>query len=252
MAYLLYRYVFHNDEKSAQFGAKSNLFTLTESQITTLELHFPYYGSLSDGDKEIFRKRLAYFMAHKRFVAHDGLDLFDAMKALVCAEAIKITFGLNKFILPHFKLIRIYPSEYYSAITQQYHKGEVDLRGAIVLAWNSFEEGIIDRTDGVNVAIHEFAHALYFENFIKNKHYLFIDPALLALWNELAEREIPNMVANENHFIRAYGGTNLNEFFAVSTEHFFEQPVAFEARHPDLYYLLTKIYNQNPAARTRL
>lgn len=190
--------------------------------------------------------RLAYFMASKKFFAYDGLELFGAMKALLCAEAIKITFGLKKFVLPHFRFIRVFPKEYYSRITKNYHKGEVDLRGSVTIAWSSFEEGIIDRYDGVNVAIHEFAHAVYFENFIKNKHYLFINPRLLNEWNRLAEKEMPLMKLNPNHFIRAYGSTNENEFFAVSTEHFFEQPREFRAEHQELYDLMAKIYNQDP------
>ncbi|MGB0430843.1 MAG: zinc-dependent peptidase, partial [Bacteroidia bacterium] len=128
---------------------------------------------------------------------------------------------------------------------------EVDLRGSISLAWTSFKEGIIDQEDGVNVAIHEFAHAIYFENFIKNKHYLFINPKLLQEWNKLAELEIPKMKLNPNHFIRHYGSTNLHEFFAVSTEHFFEQPIQFKNEHAELYYLMAKIYNQDPAKQLR-
>lgn len=201
---------------------------------------------LNDDAKAEFRKRLAYFMSNKKFIAYDGLELFGAMKALLCAEAIKLTFGLKKFVLPHFRFIRIFPKEYYSRITKNYHKGEVDLRGSITIAWSSFEEGIIDRYDGVNVAIHEFAHAVYFENFIKNKHYLFINPRLLNEWNRLAEKEMPLMKLNPNHFIRAYGSTNENEFFAVSTEHFFEQPKEFRAEHQELYDLMVKIYNQDP------
>lgn len=225
---------------------------LTVSQRETLSLHCPYYIELDEEDKREFERRLAYFMASKHFIAHHGLDLFDAMKALICAEAIKITFGLDKFVLPHFRVINIYPQEYYSKITGAHHKGDINLRGAISLAWTSIKEGIVDPFDGVNVAIHEFAHAVYFENFIKNEHYLFIDARLLQEWNKLAEKEMPNVRGNDDHFIRRYGSTNKDEFFAVSTEHFFEQPLQFKEEHPELFELLVKIYNQNPTERVRI
>lgn len=240
-----------DEDKGSEIATMRGDLELTYDQVQTLELHFPFYLTLNDEEKELFRKRLAYFIKRKRFIAYEGLDLFDSMKALICAEAIRITFGLKHFLLPHFRVVRIFPKEYYSSITENYHKGEVNLKGAITFAWSSFEEGIIVPDDGVNVAIHEFAHAVYFENFIKNRAYLFIDPELLAKWNELARIEMPEMERDESHFIRAYGSTNLDEFFAVSTEHFFEQPVAFEKEHPDLYLLLTKIYNQDPATRLK-
>lgn len=238
------------DERAYKVTEQRSL-ELLPIQIEALESHFPFYHTLSATEQVRFRKRLAYFMRRKRFVAYEGLDLFDSMKALICAEAIRITFGLKYFLLPHFKVIRVFPKEYYSEITQKYHKGEVNIKGAITFAWSSFAEGIVLPNDGVNVAIHEFAHAVYFENFIKNREYLFIDPELLRIWNEFAKLEMPQMKRDESHFIRAYGSTNIDEFFAVSTEHFFEQPEDFEREHDDLYLLLTKIYNQDPAKRLR-
>ena len=234
VVFLIYRYVLHDEDNSARYDTKRRSFELSDTEVQALELHFPFYQQLDNDEQGIFKNRLAYFLRHKRFVAHEGLDLFDAMKTLIAAEAIRITFGLKYFILPHFKVIRVFPQEYYSHVTKKYHKGEIDLRGSIALAWTSFQEGIIEPNDGLNVALHEFAHAVYHENFIRNKHYLFINPVLLREWNSLADLEMPEMKRNDDHFIRAYGSTNRDEFFAVSTEHFFEQPLEFESEHPEL------------------
>ena len=236
-----------NKDKAAVYGARRKKFELSADQIKTLELHFPYYVGLSEENKKIFRKRLAFFMAHKRFVGMHNLDLFDSMKALICAELIKITFGLKYFFLPHFKVIVIYPAEYYSNVSRGYHKGEVNLKGSITLAWTSFKEGIADRKDSLNVAIHEFSHAVYFENFIKNRNYLFINPVLINKMKELGAIEMERIRHNPNHFIRSYGATNFQEFFAVSTEAFFEQPNVFRQQLPELYKLMTLIYNQDPS-----
>src|SRR2546427_307586 len=43
-----------------------------------------------------------------------------------------------------------------------------------------------------------------------------------------------------------YGATNPAEFFAVSTEAFFERPHALRARHPKLYAELQKYFQQDP------
>ena len=43
-----------------------------------------------------------------------------------------------------------------------------------------------------------------------------------------------------------YGGTNPAEFFAVSTEAFFERPFALQARRPELFEELQRYYNVDP------
>jgi Mlc titration factor MtfA (ptsG expression regulator) len=43
-----------------------------------------------------------------------------------------------------------------------------------------------------------------------------------------------------------YGATNPAEFFAVSTEAFFERPYALRARHPKLYAELQSYFRQDP------
>ncbi|HPV51515.1 MAG TPA: M90 family metallopeptidase, partial [Smithella sp.] len=52
-------------------------------------------------------------------------------------------------------------------------------------------------------------------------------------------------------FLDAYGATNEAEFFAVATEHFFEQPLIMEKNAPELYRRLREYYGQDPASRFR-
>jgi Mlc titration factor MtfA (ptsG expression regulator) len=44
-----------------------------------------------------------------------------------------------------------------------------------------------------------------------------------------------------------YGATSPAEFFAVSTEAFFERPCALRAHHPKLYAELRGYFRQDPA-----
>ena len=48
-----------------------------------------------------------------------------------------------------------------------------------------------------------------------------------------------------------YGATNPAEFFAVTTEAFFDVPVALEQNEPDLYAVMRDYFRQNPATRFR-
>ncbi|MCB9336447.1 MAG: zinc-dependent peptidase, partial [Flavobacteriales bacterium] len=44
----------------------------------------------------------------------------------------------------------------------------------------------------------------------------------------------------------AYAATNMEEFFAVSVEHFFEAPDEFKVSLPDLYTQLSIMLNLDP------
>jgi Mlc titration factor MtfA (ptsG expression regulator) len=44
-----------------------------------------------------------------------------------------------------------------------------------------------------------------------------------------------------------YGAGSPEEFFAVVTECFFENPQPFKARHPELYAALSGFFHQDPA-----
>ncbi|MCH2149930.1 MAG: zinc-dependent peptidase, partial [Phycisphaerales bacterium] len=46
--------------------------------------------------------------------------------------------------------------------------------------------------------------------------------------------------------IRPYGVTNVAEFFAVTTETFFDAPVALHAQRPELYEAFRGFYGVDP------
>lgn len=175
------------------------------------------------------------------------------MRVLISATAIQLTFGLPQIYLTHFDKILIYPDSYYSRITWKYHVGEVNPRmGMIILSWKSFVDGYADLTDSLNVGIHEMAHAIHFENRIRNEEFDFLDTQGLRELEKITARELPRIRNGEVHFFRSYAGTNEHEFFAVALEYFFEKPVEFKKSIPDLYGTLSRLLNQDPIALYRL
>jgi MtfA peptidase len=52
----------------------------------------------------------------------------------------------------------------------------------------------------------------------------------------------------EATFIDEYGATDEAEFFAVVTEHFFDQPRELREAEPELYEVFSAFYRQDPAA----
>lgn len=221
---------------------------LNEQERKTLNDYILFYRQLPLSKKTEFEKRVWHFREEKVFETRYGLPLRNEMTLLIAATAVQLTFGFKNYLLPHFAQIIIYPEAYFSIISKRYHKGEVNLQGVIVISWKDFLEGIKHPNDAFHVGIHEFAHAVYFENFIENLEYLFIDrPTLNKFFNE-ASGEMKRMRENLPGYIRDYAGTNKQEFFAVTTEYFFEQPIKFREKLPALYAAMCKVYNQDTGA----
>ncbi|UII34267.1 zinc-dependent peptidase [Fulvivirga ulvae] len=218
-----------------------------------LQKYSAYYNVLPLADKQKFQKRVLRFIHSKRFISRGFSKVTDEMKVLISAAATQLTFGLPQIYLTHFDKILIYPDTYYSTINKMYHVGEVNPRmGAIILSWKSFVDGYADPTDSFNVGIHEMAHAIHFENRIRNSEFDFLDAESLYVFGKIAASEISRLRRGEPHFFRSYAGTNEHEFFAVALEYFFEKPVEFRGSLPLLYKTLSTLLNQDPAELYKL
>ncbi len=204
--------------------------------------NFVLYKMLGEKGRKRFEKRVCRFIKMKDFKAGNNIsEITDKMRVMVAASAIQITYGYPKVYFNHFHTIILFAEEYYSTITGQYHEGEVNAGGAIVLSWKNFMSGFSNLTDGRNLALHEMAHALRLTNIVDNDEYDFIDKDTMLLFEKIALTEIQKIDNNENSFFRSYGAANLQEFFSVAVESFFEQPGEFQSYNPELYVLMSRI-----------
>jgi len=209
--------------------------------------NFPYYQRLSAQHKKRFEARVQAFIDYKQFIPRNLPAVTAEMKVLIAATAVQITYGLPHIVLQHFSKILIYPDDYYSSINETYHRGEVNPRfGIIVLSWRSFIEGYLNPNDGINLGLHEMAHALHFENAIFNGEANFLEQEVLTLWNQLAQTEINDMIEGRSKFFRAYAASNVWEFFAVAKETFFERTQVMKQAKPELFYCLIRLLKQDP------
>lgn len=227
------------------------LLPVPASYSLILEKYFLFYRGLNDAEKKIFEQRVHQFILRKQFIPRQIDEVTLEAKVLIAACAIQLTFGLKGIYLAHFKKILIYPNDYYSSITKRFHKGEVNPRfGIIVLSWQSFVDGYIHGNDSRNLGLHEMAHALRLENIIRNEEYQFFDDDLLERFDAIAHRIcFPRTPEEQSNFLRAYACTNEHEFFSVAVENFFEQPVLFKSELPELYLILARLLNQDPASK---
>ena len=85
------------------------------------------------------------------------------VKTLIAGSAVQLTFGLSKYVLSLYHTIRIYPRVYYSKIINKRLKGGTSRNGTMSFSWEDFLDGYADDHDGINLGLHEMAHALKFD-----------------------------------------------------------------------------------------
>ncbi|PRY86725.1 zinc-dependent peptidase [Mongoliibacter ruber] len=230
---------------------RSKIQKLSKGDTNILENLFPYYKNLNQEHRKDFVSRLEWFIAEKEFVPRGDLKtVTPEMKLLISATAIMVTFGFKGVFLRHFRKILIYPNSYYSSINQQYHYGEVNPKlGMIVLSWEKFVEGFMHSQSGVNLGIHEMAHAMKLENQIHyNRESNFFNPHRWEVYAKEAKQEQNKILKGESDIFRASAGKNMHEFFAVALEVFFEKPLEFSTYNPKLYKSLVYLLKQDPLA----
>jgi len=222
---------------------------LSQQDILFLADNFPNYAALAITHKAKFNQRLEVILTIKEFIPRGELRTISReMKLLISAIIVMITFGWSNVRLAHFRRILVYPDSYYSTISKKYHRGEVNpTHGIIVISCSGLLEGLKNDSDGINLGIHEVAHALKLENQIySNNEFEFFDTKIYTEFQNLANREIAKINTRAPTIFRLSGGFNDHEFFAVALEVFFERPTVFFEYNPHLYGILVQLLQQDP------
>lgn len=223
-----------------------------EEHHSFLQKYFRYYRLLPESEQSEFLRRVEQFRRFRDFHGRKGLKVDVTTEVFVSAFAIQLTFGLEQFMLPHFKTIVIYPDSFMVGHRVNRHiprKGEVHQAGAVALSLKHLIEGEKAPYDGYNLGIHEFAHAMFIENTVWNREFHFFKPAQINRWRSRAHKALLEMRKGVPSLLRSYASSNSMEFFAVAAESFFERPVAFKDQLPELYDMKTELLQQDPASR---
>jgi Mlc titration factor MtfA (ptsG expression regulator) len=215
-------------------------------QRAFLEKYFTFYARLDTRQRARFERIVMAFLGEKRWTGI-GIQVGDEIKMMISASAAQLLFGLPDLTLMHFEHILVYDDAYRSRRSGRRHQGEVNPHAGIIrLSWAHYLQGYGDPYDAHNVALHELAHALWFEDVVPNADDDFFDPQELERWKSLAGPCITDIRAGRPVLFRSYAGTNEAEFFAVAVEYFFEQAEAFHHQHPELYATLVALLRQDP------
>lgn len=210
-----------------------------------LEEKFVFYRNLPDEMKKAFLQRLDIFIRTHKFKPAQMPEVTLEMKTMISATAIQLSFGLRDFLARGIRGFVVYPSIYYLEQARSHAKGHYSKNGVVYLAYNHFEKGHADSEDGVNLGIHEMAHALH-HLYERSMGYWFFFNDLVREWfKDAAEGKHIQRPGEVDGFLRKYAATNVQEFFAVCVENYFERPAELHERLPDIYKHLCFILNQN-------
>lgn len=213
---------------------------------SVLEREFSFYRNLPLAKRKYFRHRVQSFMENYQFVGREGLAVTEEMKVKIAATSVMLTFGMRNYLSDLFETILIYPDIFLSPSSDEYHKGEFNpAAGVVVFSWKHFIEGIEYDNDNLNLGLHEFAHVLHLDSLKRRRI-----GSSSVIYTDMFDKIMEYIAKPQNReklmkaeYFRLYAYTNQYEFIAVILEYFFETPMVFRQKLPELYFMVEKMIN---------
>ncbi len=219
-----------------------------------LEQHVSFYRALESENKLKFEQRCTGFLLTTRIEGGVGVEVEDLDRLLVAASAVIPVWGFVDWPYLSVAAVILLPGTF----NDQFVCGQPDSRisgmvghgpmsGKMALSQPHLRLGFANDKDKQNVGIHEFVHILDmadgdcdgFPERVREFQYC-------APWFEFVRHKVAEVERGKTN-INQYGATNSAEFFAVTSEYFFERPAMLKKKHPQLYQYLSEFYQQNLA-----
>jgi Mlc titration factor MtfA (ptsG expression regulator) len=225
-----------------------------------VEKNVPLYTRLPDSLMQQLHSLVHVFLAEKTFEGCGGLEITDEIRVTIAAQASMLLLNRKATHFPKLHTIYVYPHTYVAkqvssggtveVVGRSARLGESWQNGPVVLSWDSVIGGTMNVTDGRNVVLHEFSHRLDQEDGVADGAPILERRSSYVTWARVLSREYLNLQKKKKRHrrsvMRKYGATNPAEFFAVTTEAFFEKPKQMKKKHPDLYDELKDYYKVDP------
>lgn len=229
--------------------------------VKIVERNIAIYKNLPMPLRLQLRKLIKQFLHQKHFSGAGGLKITDEIRVTIAAEACLLLLNRNTGVYPALRYIIVYPSAFVvdrpqggaDGIVSEGRKGllgESWANGKVILAWDNVLHGSSNFVDGQNVVLHEFAHQLDSESGSTNGAPILAGKSCLRTWASTLSGEFEELQKDawqgKRSLIDHYGATNPAEFFAVSTETFFEKPAQMAKHHVELFEVLKCYYRIDP------
>lgn len=220
--------------------------------------HWPLYARVPPDLRTRLDSLIVIFVHEKEFVGCGGLQVTDAMRLGVAAQACLLVLNRDLHVFDELRAILIYPDEF--VVEERFEEeGGVVVEGERVLSGQSWDTSrvilswrdVTEAGGGYNVVLHEFAHYLDEEEGEANGVPLLASQRDHERWARVMQRAYDELAtrsdAGEDTLLDPYGAEHESEFFAVATETFFELPLELRDEDPALYAELVRFYGVDPA-----
>ena len=237
---------------------------LPDGYIDILHHDVALYSLLPYDLKQELHGRIAVFLDEKEFEGCGGLEITDRIKVTIAALACLLLLDKDFNYYPKLTSILVYPDAYIAPGSESSlggmtvvekesaRLGESWTRGSLVLSWRQIENEAADVHSHHNVVIHEFAHQLDQLDGYADGTPPLPDKEIYPQWREIMTCEYEHLCLEAEHAVRDvidwYGATNPAEFFAVTSESFFCNPIALRKAHGRLYELFVDFYRLDPVS----
>ncbi|UTH73642.1 zinc-dependent peptidase [Chromobacterium sp. IIBBL 290-4] len=222
----------------------------------------PVLTGLSHEELDRLTKLAARLLMRKAITPQEEMRVDDDMRCRVALQLALPGMNLGWKAYENWREVLLYPAPFVARKRWQdniglTHEGEQVLigqahyQGPLVLSWPDVDESPI--LDGWNVAIHEIAHQFDMLDGPANGApplHKGMDRAIWSrVWNQAYRQFCREVDHGVESWLDPYASENPAEFFAVSSEAFFEVPRLLRRDYPDVYRQLGLFYRQDPAAR---
>jgi MtfA peptidase len=208
------------------------------------------------------KRRLLVFIADKPVIGCNGLQVTEAMRVVIAAQACLLLLNRRGEGFPNLRQVLLYPDPFVvdrvapaaAGVLHEQRRalaGESWQQGQVILSWADVQAGAAAPDDGRNVVIHEFAHQLDQESGAANGAPWLGPRERYERWSSVLGAEFARLHARlergEPTLLGDYAASEPAEFFAVASEVFFEQPQRLADDAPALYAELRGYYRVDPA-----
>lgn len=202
------------------------------------------------------------FIAEKYWEGCGGLKLMPYHQAVIAGQASLMTLAFPDWFFDRCQTLLIYPSDYVApGIThmidgqvgihgEQVRSGQTSYRGPVILNWAAVSRAGRDFNDGDSLTVHELAHQMDFDNDPSGDG---VPPLPRNVNQERWQQSFSDQLVDlreraqqgDDVLVDDYGLTSPTEFFAVSSELYFQLPHELGELHADLFDLLFAFYQQD-------
>lgn len=216
----------------------------------TLSREVSFYARLDRAEKKRFEQLLRTFLAHVK-VSGVKTEVSTTDQLLVGAAAIIPLFKFNIARYPNLKEVVLYPSHFDANYNLEGKNrtilgmvGNRHLNQTILLSKKALHHGFKNARDGKNTAIHEFIHLIdAWDGSIDGVPEALMTNEAVGPWMELIREKTGGIKARKIKDINPYAAEKPAEFFAVTSEYFFENPEKLKKNHPKLFDKLTRFFS---------